>query len=106
MPRRSRRSWIRCRGSGSSPASCHCPAVATIAGPAGNNRCEALADAAMARSLSRPLRLGTRGSPLALAQAHMVADALRSAHGWDEAAIELVPITTSGDRIQDRPLAE
>ena len=36
----------------------------------------------------------------------MVADALRSAHGWDESAIELVPITTSGDRIQDRPLAE
>lgn len=36
----------------------------------------------------------------------MVADALRSAHGWDESAIDLVPITTSGDRIQDRPLAE
>lgn len=60
----------------------------------------------MARFLPRPLRLGTRGSPLALAQAHMVAEALRAAYGWDEAAIELVPITTSGDRIQDRPLAE
>ena len=60
----------------------------------------------MATPLSRPLRLGTRGSPLALAQAAMVADALRSAHGWDEAAIEIVPITTSGDRIPDRPLAE
>jgi hydroxymethylbilane synthase len=56
--------------------------------------------------MTLPLRIGTRGSPLALAQAHMVADALRAAHGWDEAAIEIVPITTSGDLIQDRPLAE
>jgi hydroxymethylbilane synthase len=53
-----------------------------------------------------PLRIGTRGSPLALAQARLVADALRAAHGWDEPAIEIVPIITSGDRIQDRPLAE
>jgi hydroxymethylbilane synthase len=52
------------------------------------------------------LRLGTRGSPLALAQADLVAAALRSAHGWDEDAIAIVPIRTSGDRIQDRPLAE
>ena len=56
--------------------------------------------------MDRPLRIGTRGSPLALAQAQMAADALRAAHGWDEAAIEIVPITTSGDIIQDRPLAE
>src|ERR1044072_6616351 len=56
--------------------------------------------------MTRPLRIGTRGSPLALAQARLVADALRAAHGWDEAAIEIVPITTSGDVIQDRPLAE
>src|SRR5918995_282136 len=56
--------------------------------------------------LSRPLRIGTRGSPLALAQARLVVAALRSAHGWDEEAVEIVPITTSGDRIQDRPLAE
>ena len=56
--------------------------------------------------MDRPLRIGTRGSPLALAQARMVAAALRAAHGWDEAAIELVPITTTGDVIQDRPLAE
>jgi hydroxymethylbilane synthase len=52
------------------------------------------------------LRLGTRGSPLALAQADLVAKALRAAHGWDEDAIAIVPIRTSGDRIQDRPLAE
>jgi hydroxymethylbilane synthase len=56
--------------------------------------------------MERPLRLGTRGSPLALAQAHMVADALRAAHGWPAEAIEIVPITTTGDVIQDRPLAE
>jgi len=53
-----------------------------------------------------PLRIGTRGSPLALAQARLVADALRAAHCWDADAIELVPITTSGDVIQDRRLAE
>jgi hydroxymethylbilane synthase len=53
-----------------------------------------------------PLRLGTRGSPLALTQARMVSAALRAAHGWGDDAIEIVPIRTSGDRIQDRPLAE
>lgn len=60
----------------------------------------------MVDRLERPLRIGTRGSPLALAQARMVADALRAAHGWAEDAIAIVPITTSGDRIQDRPLAD
>ncbi|MFN3799641.1 MAG: hydroxymethylbilane synthase [Sphingobium yanoikuyae] len=54
----------------------------------------------------RPLRLGTRGSPLALAQAHMTAQALRDAHGWDQDAITTVIVQTSGDRIQDRALAE
>lgn len=52
------------------------------------------------------LTIGTRGSPLALAQTHMVAVALRRAHGWGEDALAIVPIRTSGDRIQDRPLAE
>lgn len=55
---------------------------------------------------SQPFRLGTRGSPLALTQAHMVADALRAAHGWGEENMRIVTVTTSGDRIQDRPLAE
>ncbi|HEY0269812.1 MAG TPA: hydroxymethylbilane synthase, partial [Sphingomonas sp.] len=54
----------------------------------------------------RPLRLGTRGSPLALAQARMTAQALRAAHGWADDAIEIVIVQTSGDRIQDRALAE
>lgn len=53
-----------------------------------------------------PLRIGTRGSPLALAQARMVAAAFRETHGWGPERIEIVPITTSGDVIQDRPLAE
>ncbi len=52
------------------------------------------------------LRIGTRGSPLALAQTSMVRDALASAHGLDVAGIEIVVIRTSGDRIQDRPLAD
>lgn len=56
--------------------------------------------------MDRPLRIGTRGSPLALAQARMAAEALRAAFGWPEQKVEIVPITTSGDRIQDRPLAE
>jgi hydroxymethylbilane synthase len=59
-----------------------------------------------AKAPGRPLRIGSRGSPLALLQTQMVATALRAAHGWEEDAIEIVPVTTSGDRIQDRPLAE
>jgi hydroxymethylbilane synthase len=53
--------------------------------------------------MDRPIRIGTRGSPLALAQARLVAAALQATHGC---AVALVPITTSGDVIQDRPLAE
>ena len=53
-----------------------------------------------------PFRLGTRGSPLALTQARMVADALCAAHGWAADRIETVVIRTTGDRVQDRPLAE
>jgi hydroxymethylbilane synthase len=52
------------------------------------------------------LRLGTRGSPLALTQARMVRQALATAHGFAPDQIEIVTIRTSGDRIQDRPLAE
>ena len=54
----------------------------------------------------RTLRLGTRGSPLALAQARMVATALRDAHGWGPEKIEILPITTTGDAVRDRPLAD
>ncbi|MGV3456368.1 hydroxymethylbilane synthase [Sphingomonas sp.] len=52
------------------------------------------------------LRLGTRGSPLALVQANMVRNALLAVHGWEQERIEIVPIRTTGDRVQDRPLAE
>ncbi|MCC2977694.1 hydroxymethylbilane synthase [Sphingomonas sp. PL-96] len=51
-------------------------------------------------------RLGTRGSPLAMAQAHMTRDALADAHGWSPEQIAIVPIRTTGDRVQDRALAE
>lgn len=53
-----------------------------------------------------PLTIGTRGSPLALAQARMVAEALENAHGWAPETVRIHPVKTSGDRIQDRPLAE
>lgn len=56
--------------------------------------------------MQRPPVLGTRASPLALAQARMVAAALEAAHGWDPGFVEIRPVRTSGDRIQDRPLAE
>jgi len=52
------------------------------------------------------LRIGTRGSPLALVQARMVRAQLAQALGAAEEAIELVIIKTSGDMIQDRPLSE
>jgi hydroxymethylbilane synthase len=52
------------------------------------------------------LRIGTRGSPLARAQATMVQAQLASAHGLAAEAFELKIIRTSGDVIQDRPLAE
>jgi hydroxymethylbilane synthase len=50
--------------------------------------------------------LGTRGSPLALVQANETRRLLAAAQGWDETAIALAVIRTSGDLIQDRPLAE
>ena len=54
----------------------------------------------------KPLRLGTRQSPLAMAQALETQALLASAHGWDEDRIELVKVRATGDRITDRPLAE
>ena len=56
--------------------------------------------------LDRPLRIGTRRSPLAMAQAEETRDRLIGAHNLNPGDIELVPVTASGDRIQDRPLAE
>lgn len=55
---------------------------------------------------ARTLRIGTRGSPLALAQAHEVRGRLMAAHGLPEEAFEVRIYKTTGDTIQDRPLAE
>ncbi|MFZ1742298.1 MAG: hydroxymethylbilane synthase [Pontixanthobacter sp.] len=52
------------------------------------------------------LHLGTRQSPLAVAQAEEARARLCAAHGWSEDAIELVKVRASGDKIQDRPLAD
>ena len=41
-----------------------------------------------------------------MAQAHEVRARLCKAHGWDESAVALVPVTASGDKVQDRALAE
>lgn len=60
--------------------------------------------------MQTPIRIGTRGSPLALAQTRLVIAALARTQGWtpDEAAVRthIVTVRTSGDRIQDRPLAD
>src|SRR5262249_28067941 len=55
---------------------------------------------------SSVVRIGTRGSALALAQAGMVRARIAAAHGLAAEAIELKIIRTTGDQIQDRPLAE
>ena len=52
------------------------------------------------------LKIGTRGSRLALAQAEETRRRLCTAHGFDPSEIEIVAITTTGDRISDRPLSE
>ncbi|KAK3152232.1 hypothetical protein QOZ80_2BG0156160 [Eleusine coracana subsp. coracana] len=54
------------------------------------------------------IRIGTRGSPLAMAQAHETRDRLKAAHPElaEEGAIEIVEIKTTGDMILDKPLAD
>ena len=56
----------------------------------------------------RAIRIGTRGSPLALAQAREVRDRLAAAHAQcgEPGAVEIVPMKTTGDLIQDRTLTE
>ena len=60
--------------------------------------------------MARPLKIGTRGSPLALAQAHETRDRLAAAHGIEADAFEVTVIQTSGDNASlidaDRPLKE
>lgn len=57
-------------------------------------------------SLDAPLRIGTRGSPLALAQAHETRDRLATAFDLPHDAFDIVVIKTTGDRVLDRPLKE
>ena len=52
------------------------------------------------------LRLGTRGSPLALAQARKVAAAIETSQRWPDGWVQIVEIRTTGDKVQDRPLAD
>lgn len=52
------------------------------------------------------LKLGTRRSPLAMAQAEETRARLCAAHGWDSNMVELVPVVASGDKVTDRPLAD
>jgi hydroxymethylbilane synthase len=61
---------------------------------------------ALLPSPARPLRIGTRGSPLALAQAHETRARLMAAHGLPEGAFAIVVIKVTGDQILDRPLKE
>ena len=58
----------------------------------------------MIKSSPPPLKIGTRGSPLALAQTIEVRARLMNFWNLPEEAFEIVVIQTSGDRIQDRPL--
>jgi hydroxymethylbilane synthase len=53
-----------------------------------------------------PLRIGTRGSPLALAQAHETRARLAAAFELPHEAFEIVVIKTTGDKVLDRPLKE
>ena len=55
---------------------------------------------------SAPLRIGTRGSPLALTQAQMASAALADRHAMAQAALSIRIFRTTGDRVQDRALAE
>ncbi len=57
-------------------------------------------------SPAEPLKIGTRGSLLALAQAHETRDRLMAAFDLPEAAFQIVAIKTTGDRVLDRPLKE
>ncbi len=52
------------------------------------------------------LRLGTRASALALAQARKVAAAIETSQRWPDGWVQIVEIKTSGDKVQDRPLYE
>lgn len=64
------------------------------------------ADTDLTPTSTEPLRIGTRGSPLALAQAHELRARLMAAHDLSEDCFAIDVISTAGDRIQDRALSE
>lgn len=55
---------------------------------------------------SQPVKIGTRGSPLALWQANEVRSQLIASHGLDDAEVEVCTFKTTGDKIQDKSLRE
>lgn len=57
-------------------------------------------------TLDAPLRIGTRGSPLALAQAYETRDRLARAFDLPPEVFQIIAIKTTGDAVQDRPLKE
>jgi hydroxymethylbilane synthase len=67
---------------------------------------QAAADHKLPSAIPAAVRIGTRGSPLALAQAHDVQARLMAAHGYTAAQCTIKVIKTSGDQILDRPLSE
>jgi len=56
--------------------------------------------------MNRQINIGTRASPLALVQTHMVRALLQQAHGWSDDAIAVQELVTRGDAILDKPLAD
>lgn len=57
-------------------------------------------------NMTLPIKIGTRGSPLALTQAHQTRDRLKSAYGLTDDAFEIKVISTTGDRVQDKTYLE
>lgn len=57
-------------------------------------------------STLKQIRIGSRASPLAMIQAKMVRSALISAHGLTANDVAIIPVTASGDKVLDRPLAD
>jgi hydroxymethylbilane synthase len=60
----------------------------------------------MKRMQTKPFRIGTRGSPLALVQAYETRARLMAAHTLPEEMFEIVVLSTTGDRVTDRALSE
>lgn len=58
------------------------------------------------QNLTLPIKIGSRGSPLAMIQSHQTRDRLKSAFGLEDKDFEIIAISTKGDRIQDKPLKE